>query len=101
VTPPSAKRAAPVAEAEDYGDAYEPQEEDDPLTDGRRKRPHTQHLTPDFGHAKLKEFLAGVEPSMKFAKQLGMKWNDFLRVLDKTHPKHRQMPLFDQLENDD
>jgi hypothetical protein len=37
-TPPPAKRAAaePVAEAEDHGDACEPEEDDDPPTDGRR-----------------------------------------------------------------
>src|SRR5262249_49742435 len=47
---------------------------------GRRKRTHTRHLTPDFGHPKLKEFLAGLTSSMKFAKQIGMKWADFLKV---------------------
>src|SRR4051812_37963784 len=67
---------------------------------GRRKDTHTQHLTPDFGHPKLKEFLSGIVSSMKFAKQLGMKWGDFLIVLDKTHPKYRPMPLFDQLEEE-
>jgi hypothetical protein len=34
--PPAAKRAAAVAEAEDPGDAIEPEEEGDPPTDGRR-----------------------------------------------------------------
>lgn len=68
---------------------------------GRRKRPHTQHLTPDIGHPKLKEFLSGVISTMKFAKQIGMKWGEFLKVLDKTHPKYRPMPLFDHLEEED
>jgi hypothetical protein len=34
--PAPAKRATPVNEAEDHGDAHEPEEEDDPPTDGRR-----------------------------------------------------------------
>jgi hypothetical protein len=36
VTPPPAKRAARVADAEDSGDAHETEEEDNPPTDGRR-----------------------------------------------------------------
>jgi hypothetical protein len=72
-------------------------QEVNPVTEnGRRKHTHHQHLTPDFGHPKLKEHLSGVISAMKFAKHLGMKWVDFLRALDKTHPKYQPMPLFDQ-----
>jgi hypothetical protein len=68
---------------------------------GRRKRPHTRHLTPDVGYPKLKEFLAGLVSSMKFAKAMAMTWPEFMKVLDKTHPKYRPMPLFEHQEDED
>lgn len=67
---------------------------------GRRKHKHFQHLTPDTGHPKLKEHLAGVITALKMAKFTGIKWNDFLKLLDKTHPKWNPMPLFDHLEDE-
>lgn len=66
---------------------------------GQRKRKHFQHLTPDMGHPKLKEHLAGVTTAMKMAKLQGLKWSEFLKLLDKTHPKWQSMPLFDNLES--
>lgn len=66
------------------------------LENGRRKHKHHQHLTPDLGHPKLKEHLAGVTTAMKFAKLQGISWEAFLKLLNKTHPKYRPMPLFDK-----
>jgi hypothetical protein len=76
------------------------QEKNPKLDNGRRKHRHHQHLTTDLGHPKLKEHLAGVITAMKFAKNLGMSWGDFLKMLDKTHHKYRPMPLLDALEED-
>jgi hypothetical protein len=74
-------------------------QEINPVTEtGRRKRTHHQHLTPEFGHPKLKEHLAGVTTAMKFAKIQDMDWDQFLKALDKTHPKYHPMPLFDHLD---
>jgi hypothetical protein len=73
-----------------------------PVTEtGRRKTTHHRFLTPDIGHPKLKEHLSSVMSAMKFAKHLGMKWKDFMRAIDKTHPKYQPMPLFDHLEDDE
>lgn len=72
-----------------------------PVTEnGTRKRKHFQHLTPDVGHPKLKEHLAGVTTAMKMAKFQGLKWGEFLKLLDQTHPKWHPMPLFDGIEDD-
>lgn len=67
---------------------------------GRRKRKLFQHLTPDLGHPKLKEHLAGVTTAMKMAKFQGWNWSQFLKMLDKTHPKQRELPLFDHMEDE-
>jgi hypothetical protein len=37
---------------------------------------------------------------MKTAKVLGLTWDRFIAALDKTRPKWRPMPLFDQLEEE-
>ena len=37
---------------------------------------------------------------MKMAKALNVNWESFLKLLDKTHPKFKPMPLFDGLEDD-
>ncbi len=68
--------------------------------DGRRKTKLFQGLTPDYGHPKLKEHLAGVTTAMKLAKIQGLGWDDFINLLDKTHPKFKPMPLFDNLEDE-
>lgn len=62
---------------------------------GHRKAKLFQGLTPDVGHPKLKEHLAGVTTAMKTATYLKMDWNTFLKLLDRTHPKYKPMPLFD------
>lgn len=66
---------------------------------GKRKTKLFQGLTPDIGHPKLKEHLAGVTTALKFAKIQGMGWEPFIAMLDKTHPKFKPMPLFDQLDD--
>jgi hypothetical protein len=68
---------------------------------GRRKNKHHQYLTPDLGHPKLKEHLAGVTAVMKIAKMQNLSWIEFLKMIDKTHPKWQSMPLFDRLANED
>jgi P63C domain len=68
---------------------------------GRRKHKHHQHLTRDIGHPKLKEHLAGVTTAMKMAKYQNMSWDDFMVLLDKTHPKQLPMPLFDKMDGID
>jgi SPX domain protein involved in polyphosphate accumulation len=73
-----------------------------PVTaNGRRKNKHHQYLTPDLGHPKLKEHLAGVTAVMKIAKMQNLSWIEFLKMIDKTHPKWQSMPLFDRLANED
>jgi hypothetical protein len=77
-------------------------DEVNPITEkGRRKHVHHRHLTQDVGHPKLRELLAGVTAAMRFAKQIGMKWEQFLATLDKTHPKYHPMPLFDRLDDEE
>ncbi|MEM7627628.1 MAG: P63C domain-containing protein [Planctomycetota bacterium] len=63
---------------------------------GNRPRKHHQHLTREMGHPKLKEHLAGVTTAMKMAKQFGLNWKEFLKALDKTHPKYKPMPLLER-----
>jgi hypothetical protein len=43
--------------------------------------------------------LAGVITALKMAKLTGMKWDEFLALLDKTHPKWREMPLLDHSDD--
>lgn len=66
---------------------------------GRRKHKMFQLLTPDHGHPRLKEHLASVVTAMKMAKELGLSWEKFLTLLNKTHPRFLPMPLFDSDEN--
>lgn len=68
---------------------------------GRRKTKLFQGLTPDHGHPKLKEHLAGVTTALKLAKIQGLDWKEFVALLDKTHPRFKPMPLFDHLEYHD
>jgi hypothetical protein len=65
---------------------------------GYRKTKLFQGLTPEFGHPKLREHLAGITTAMKMAKLQGIKWEPFLKLLDKTHPKYKPMPLFEDQE---
>lgn len=68
------------------------------LENGRRRHKHHQHLTPDMGHPKLREHLSGVTTALKMAKLMGLGWDDFLKLLDKTHPPMRELPLLDHLD---
>jgi hypothetical protein len=67
---------------------------------GNRKTKLFQGLTPDIGHPKLKEHLAGVTTAMKFARIQGLDWDQFIAMLDKTHPKFKPMPLLKGIEDD-
>ena len=49
-----------------------------------RKTKLFQRLTPDIGHPKVKEHLAGVTTAMQFAKIQGLSWEHFLAMFDKT-----------------
>jgi len=53
------------------------------LPSGNRKHHHHQWFTPDFGHPKLREHIAGVMAVMRVASS----WNDFKRKLDVAFPK--------------
>ena len=69
---------------------------------GRRKAKHHQHLTPDMGHPKLKEHLAGIVTALKMAKIMKIDWRGFMEMVDKTHPKYvvpKPTPLFDHLDD--
>ena len=77
-------------------------QEVNPITEGgRRKSHHHRFLTTDIGHPKLREHLSGLISAMRFAKVMGIKWDSFLKTLDKTYPKYHPMPLFDSLPNMD
>lgn len=65
---------------------------------GHRKTKLFQGLTPDIGHPKLKEHLAGVTSVMRVAKVQGLEWTQFLKLMDGTHPPYKPMPLFDNLD---
>jgi hypothetical protein len=52
---------------------------------GTRKSKHHQWLTPDLGHPKLKEHLAGV---MALGRASGYNWVSFLHMLDRSYPKY-------------
>ncbi len=61
---------------------------------GWRRNRHHQWFTPDIGHPKLKEHLAGVTALMRAATT----WNGFKRMLDRVYPKINTtfaMPLDD------
>jgi hypothetical protein len=51
---------------------------------GRRKGTIQQRLTPDLGHPKLREHLASVCTIMDLSED----YEDFMRKLDKRHPKY-------------
>ena len=60
------------------------------LTSGRRETYHHQWFTPDYGHPKLLEHLAGVIALMKAS----LTWDSFMRRLDRVFPKHgTNLPL--------
>lgn len=57
---------------------------------GRRRSKHHQWLTPSTGHPKLLQHLGGVVTVMKLSDT----WDAFIATLNKTHPRHQDMPLF-------
>ena len=60
------------------------------LPTGGRKNRHHQWFTPDFGHPKLKEHLAGVMALMRAAPN----WTNFRRTFQRAYPKlNETMPL--------
>ena len=60
------------------------------LPTGRRRTTHHQWFTPDFGHPKLKEHLAGVMALMRAAPN----WTVFRRSLARAYPKmNEQIPM--------
>ncbi|MDG3041883.1 P63C domain-containing protein [Roseicyclus marinus] len=53
------------------------------LPSGRRKHQMHRKLTPDLGHPKLREHLASVTTIMKLSDD----YSDFVRKLDRVHPR--------------
>ena len=53
------------------------------LPDGGRKHKHHQWFTPEHGHPRLREHLAGVTALMRAASS----WHVFCRSLDRAYPK--------------
>lgn len=66
------------------------------LPTGNRKHRHHQWFTPDFGHPKLKEHLAGVMALMRAAPN----WAAFQRLLTRSYPKLNEQMALD-FEDDD
>ena len=62
---------------------------------GRRKGTIQQRLTPELGHPKLREHLASVTTIMDLSDD----YKDFMKKLDKRHPRFNENLSFD-FEND-
>lgn len=56
-----------------------------PNEKGNRKAKHHQFLTPDVGHPKLQEHLAGVIALQRVA---GVSWSRFLDMLNRAYPRY-------------
>jgi len=71
-----------------------------PNEKGNRKAKHHQFLTPDIGHPKLQEHLAGV---MAIQRVAGGSWRKFYEMIDRAYPRygHTLPILFSQLDDDD
>lgn len=61
---------------------------------GNRKHKFHQRLTPEHGHPRLREHLAAVIALMKGHDD----WDEFKKMLDRSIPKQKAMPLFDEEE---
>ena len=62
------------------------------VSPGQRKHRHHQWFTPEFGHSKLKEHLAGVMALMRAAPSGN--WTAFYRNLQRAYPKRNEdVPL--------
>jgi hypothetical protein len=66
-----------------------------PVINGRRKNKHYNWLTPGLGHPKLLQHLGSVVTLMELAED---SWDAFVKMLDKIHPVHQPMPLFEWAE---
>ena len=58
---------------------------------GNRKGTIQQRLTPELGHPKLREHLASVCTIMDLSDD----YQDFMKKLDKRHPKYGETMPFD------
>ena len=65
--------------------------------DGKHK--YFQRLTEDAGHPKLREHLASVIALMRACDDGD--WPTFIKLLDKSLPKFKPMPLFDATDGVD
>jgi hypothetical protein len=51
---------------------------------GGRSFKHTQYISPDYGHPKLKEHLAAL---IALGRGAGFNWNNFKRLIERAFPK--------------
>jgi hypothetical protein len=58
-----------------------------PKIDGKRKAKHTQFITTDYGHPKLKEHLTAITA---LGRATGYNWNNFIRFINRAFPKFAQ-----------
>jgi len=63
---------------------------------GRRRHKLHQRLTEDVGHPRLREHLASVLALMRASDD----WDAFHKLLERSLPKYKAMPLFDNTEPD-
>jgi hypothetical protein len=68
----------------------------DPET-GKKKGKLFQHLTPDYGHPKLKQHLASL---IALGRASGHNWNNFKRMVERAFPKFGDTPQI-QFPDDD
>lgn len=71
-------------------------EKNPPGASGRRKTRHHQFLTDDVGHPKLQEHLASVITLMRACDD----WAMFHKMLDRSLPKYKELPLYDGLDDE-
>jgi hypothetical protein len=62
---------------------------------GKLKHKMFQRLTEDFGNPKLREHLASVITLMKASD----KWEEFMKMMNRSLPKFTPLPLFDEKKN--
>jgi hypothetical protein len=62
---------------------------------GRRKDKNYQWLTENVGHPKLLQLLGSEVTLMRMSRT----WDDFKPLVDKYHPPHKDLPLFDWAES--
>jgi len=69
------------------------------LPSGRRKHKFFQRLTEDVGHPRLREHLASVVTLMRACDDGD--YATFHKLLDKSLPKYKKLPLFDKQDGID